>query len=135
MNERRTSDTGRLIRLGLHEVSKRFRGIAALTDVTLDARAGEILGFIGPNGAGKTTLFDVISGFTRPDRGRILLGEGTDAVDVGRTHAAALVLEGPPLMVDLQAVEHGRRLDERSARRPRPKGLVMLFTSLRPTRL
>ncbi|MFM7224367.1 MAG: MFS transporter, partial [Actinomycetota bacterium] len=41
----------RPVRLGLVEVSKRFRGIAALTDVSLEARAGEILGFIGPNGA------------------------------------------------------------------------------------
>jgi len=77
------------VRLGLTEVSKRFRGIAALTEVTLDARAGEILGFIGPNGAGKTTLFDVISGFTRADSGRILLGEGSDAVDIGAKPPAA----------------------------------------------
>ena len=77
------------IRLGLDGVSKRFGGLAALTDVALQAHAGEILGFIGPNGAGKTTLFDVISGFLVADQGTIILGEGTDAVDVTKLSAAA----------------------------------------------
>jgi branched-chain amino acid transport system ATP-binding protein len=70
------------IRLSLDGVSKHFGGLAALTDVTYTASAGEIVGFIGPNGAGKTTMFDVISGFLTPDRGRIVLGEGDEAVDV-----------------------------------------------------
>jgi branched-chain amino acid transport system ATP-binding protein len=77
------------VRLGLSGVSKNFGGLAALRDVSLDATAGEIVGFMGPNGAGKTTLFDVISGFLVPDHGTIVLGEGTDAVDVSRLSAAA----------------------------------------------
>ena len=72
------------IRLGLDGVSKRFGGLAALTDVSLSAAAGEIVGIIGPNGAGKTTLFDAISGFTLADAGTIVLGEGDDAVDITR---------------------------------------------------
>jgi ABC-type branched-subunit amino acid transport system ATPase component/predicted MFS family arabinose efflux permease len=76
------------VRLELHGVSKRFGGLAALTDVTFDAHAGEIVGFMGPNGAGKTTLFDVISGFLAPDRGTIAIGEGDAAVDVTRLSAA-----------------------------------------------
>ena len=47
----------------------RFGGITALEDVSLETRAGEILGVIGPNGAGKTTLFNVICGFVRPQEG------------------------------------------------------------------
>jgi len=70
------------VRLGLQHVSKRFGGLAALADVSLHATAGEIVGFIGPNGAGKTTLFDAISGFIAPEEGIVILGEGTDAVDV-----------------------------------------------------
>ena len=70
------------VRLGLAGISKRFGGLAALTDVSLEATAGEIVGFIGPNGAGKTTLFDAISGFLEVDEGTIILGEGTDALDV-----------------------------------------------------
>jgi branched-chain amino acid transport system ATP-binding protein len=52
-------------------VSLRFGGLAALDDVWIDIPAGEIVGIIGPNGAGKTTLFECISGFYKPNRGRI----------------------------------------------------------------
>jgi branched-chain amino acid transport system ATP-binding protein len=55
------------------DVSVRFGGVSALSDVTIDARAGEVLGVIGPNGAGKTTLFDVLSGIRPPATGRIYL--------------------------------------------------------------
>jgi branched-chain amino acid transport system ATP-binding protein len=57
--------------LEVRELSVRFGGIAALDGVSLHAGHGEIVGIIGPNGAGKTTLFDVISGFLRPDAGRV----------------------------------------------------------------
>ena len=57
-----------------------FGGNAALDDVSLSARHREIVGIIGPNGAGKTTLFDVISGFLRPDTGRVELA-GVDVTD------------------------------------------------------
>jgi branched-chain amino acid transport system ATP-binding protein len=59
------------------DVSVRFGGIAALSGVALDARAGEVVGVIGPNGAGKTTLFDVLSGIRPPTSGRIFF-EGED---------------------------------------------------------
>ncbi|MGH2757964.1 MAG: MFS transporter [Actinomycetota bacterium] len=52
-------------------LSKRYGGIVAVDDVDLDLHDGEILGLIGPNGAGKTTLFDLISGFTPTNGGRI----------------------------------------------------------------
>lgn len=54
-------------------LSASYGGIRALDDVSLKLQSGHILGVIGPNGAGKTTLFDVISGFLKPDSGRILL--------------------------------------------------------------
>ncbi len=77
------------VRLSLTDVSKRFGGLAALSDISLDAAGGEIVGFIGPNGAGKTTLFDVISGFLVPDRGTVVLGEGGDAVNISRLSPSA----------------------------------------------
>jgi ABC-type branched-subunit amino acid transport system ATPase component/MFS family permease len=60
--------------LQVMDVRVRFGGIQAVGGVSLLAAPGEIVGIIGPNGAGKTTLFDLISGFTRADAGRVMLG-------------------------------------------------------------
>jgi branched-chain amino acid transport system ATP-binding protein len=82
-HERETDEPSeRAIRLTLDAVTKRFGGLTALSGVSLSATGGEIVGFIGPNGAGKTTLFDTISGFTLPDSGTIIAGEGDEAVDI-----------------------------------------------------
>ncbi|MGZ4760370.1 MAG: ABC transporter ATP-binding protein, partial [Acidimicrobiales bacterium] len=56
------------------DLTVRFGGIQAVGGVSLTVAPGEIVGIIGPNGAGKTTLFDLISGFTRADTGRVLIG-------------------------------------------------------------
>ena len=69
--------------LGCVEIKKAFRGLQALAGVTLDVRAGEILGLIGPNGSGKSTLINVVSGYYRVDGGQILL----DGQDIARVHA------------------------------------------------
>src|SRR5512135_2483267 len=58
--------------LEVRDVTKRFGGLQALSDVTFDLSAGEILGLIGPNGAGKTTLFNVINGVYAPQKGRVI---------------------------------------------------------------
>jgi branched-chain amino acid transport system ATP-binding protein len=57
--------------LGLSSVSKSFRGLQAISNVSLSINAKEILGLIGPNGAGKTTIFNLITGFLRPDSGNM----------------------------------------------------------------
>lgn len=57
---------------GLH---KRFGGLRAVTDVSLDVHIGEIHAVIGPNGAGKSTLINLLSGELLPDQGRVQLGE------------------------------------------------------------
>ncbi len=57
--------------LQVQGIAKRFGGLAALGDVTLDVRAGEIRGLIGPNGSGKSTFFNVVSGMLPADAGTI----------------------------------------------------------------
>jgi ABC-type branched-subunit amino acid transport system ATPase component len=52
-------------------LTKRFRGLVALDDITLTLAPGEIVGLIGPNGAGKTTLVNVITGVHKADAGEI----------------------------------------------------------------
>jgi branched-chain amino acid transport system permease protein len=52
-------------------VAKYFGGVHALEDVSLDIRAGELIGLVGPNGSGKTTLVNLLSAATRPTKGTI----------------------------------------------------------------
>jgi branched-chain amino acid transport system ATP-binding protein len=54
-------------------LTKRFGGVVANHQVSFTVGPGELVGVIGPNGAGKSTLFDLITGVTRPDLGRVLL--------------------------------------------------------------
>jgi branched-chain amino acid transport system ATP-binding protein len=56
----------------LKSISKRFGGVVATDDITLEVRRGEVHALIGPNGAGKTTLIGQISGSVATDRGEIL---------------------------------------------------------------
>jgi ABC-2 type transport system ATP-binding protein len=60
--------------LVVQHLHKRYGGIAALIDVSLTARPGEVLGLIGPNGAGKTTLFECIAGVLPADAGTVIAG-------------------------------------------------------------
>ncbi len=59
--------------LEVRGVSKKFGGIRAVHDASLDVGAGEVHALIGPNGAGKTTLFNLVSGLYAPDQGTIRL--------------------------------------------------------------
>lgn len=62
------------ILLKTENVTKRFGGLSALSEVAIQIQKGERVGLIGPNGSGKTTLFNCISGFHKPEAGRVFLG-------------------------------------------------------------
>jgi branched-chain amino acid transport system ATP-binding protein len=55
-------------------ISKRFGGLLAVSEASLEVQPGRITALIGPNGAGKTTLFAIMSGFLGPDRGSVRFG-------------------------------------------------------------
>jgi len=57
--------------LSVRNITRRFGGIVAIDEVSLDVERGQIVGLIGPNGAGKTTLFNVITRLYRPDSGEL----------------------------------------------------------------
>lgn len=67
--------------LEVRSVTKRFGGLVALSDINLRVQAGEIVGLVGPNGSGKSTLFGVISGFLKPEAGRVFF-LGKDITDL-----------------------------------------------------
>src|ERR1700749_41696 len=76
--------------LVVESVSKRFGGVTAVQDVSLEVPRGAILSIIGPNGAGKTSLLNMISGFYKPDTGRVLL----DGLDITQKKPSAIAALG-----------------------------------------
>ena len=77
------------VQLSVDNVAKSFGGVRAVEAVSLEVRKGEILSVIGPNGAGKTSLLNMVSGFYRPDRGRITF-EGVDITSFAPSRIAEL---------------------------------------------
>jgi branched-chain amino acid transport system ATP-binding protein len=76
--------------LQVEALTKRFGGVAAISEVTLTFQTGSLTAIIGPNGAGKSTFFNLISGALSPDLGRILL----DGVDITHDGRARIVRRG-----------------------------------------
>ena len=80
--------------LSVENLSRSFGGIKANDDISFNVDQGSILGIIGPNGAGKSTLFDLITGYTKADTGKVkffeknIFGLSPDKISnlgVGRT--------------------------------------------------
>ncbi len=76
--------------LTVSNLTKRFGGLVANNEVSLEVNQGEIVGLIGPNGAGKTTLFNCISGFYKLDGGSVVF----DGRDITRFGADRVCREG-----------------------------------------
>jgi branched-chain amino acid transport system ATP-binding protein len=75
----------------IENITKRFRGLVAINDVSLAVPAGSICSLIGPNGAGKSTLFNLITGYLPPSEGRIFFqGRRIDGVATTRIAQAGI---------------------------------------------
>ena len=61
--------------LSVQNITKKFGGLKAITNVSLDLLPGQISSLIGPNGAGKTTFFNCLTGIYKPDEGKIFLNQ------------------------------------------------------------
>jgi branched-chain amino acid transport system ATP-binding protein len=85
--------------LDVTTVSRRFGGVSAVVDMSVQVHDGELVSIIGPNGAGKTTLFNLIGGQDRPDSGTIRM-DGVDAAGLGPERMAELGLA--------RTFQHGR---------------------------
>jgi neutral amino acid transport system ATP-binding protein len=75
--------------LQVEGISKHFGGLKAVDDCTLNVEQGSITALIGPNGSGKTTLFNVITGFLRATKGRVLF-EGREITNLSEDRIANL---------------------------------------------
>jgi urea transport system ATP-binding protein len=98
--------------LYLEDVTVRFDGFRALNALTMHIDVGELRCIIGPNGAGKTTMMDIITGKTRPDAGRVFLGQTLDLTrlkepaiamaGIGRKFQKPTVFENHPVWENLE---------------------------------
>jgi len=68
------------VQVSVQHVTKRFKDVVAVDDVSLDIERGSFVSLLGPSGCGKTTLLRVIVGLEHPDHGRVLIG-GVDMTD------------------------------------------------------
>jgi ABC-type branched-subunit amino acid transport system ATPase component len=95
--------------LAASDITVRFGGLTALSEVSIEVPPGTIVGLVGPNGAGKSTLFAVLSGLLRPATGRVHL-RGNDVTNatpqVRARQGLARTFQQPELFMGLTVREH-----------------------------
>jgi ABC-type branched-subunit amino acid transport system ATPase component len=92
-----------------NDVTVRFGGLTALSEVSLEVAPGSVVGLVGPNGAGKSTLLAVLSGLLRPQTGKVWLrGEDVTNGSVRSRSARGLArtFQQPELFMGLTVREH-----------------------------
>ena len=83
-----------MLAIDLQNLTKRYRQVTAVRDLTLQVAPGEVVAFLGPNGAGKTTTIDMILGLARPDTGSVQVYGTTPAAAIARGDVAAVMQTG-----------------------------------------
>ena len=97
----------------LEGLGKTFGAYAAVSDLNLEVKPGEIFGFLGPNGAGKTTTVKMMTGLLRPTAGRVLVGGRDMALDpIAAKRAMGLVPDEPFVYPKLTGAEYLRFIGE-----------------------
>jgi len=113
--------------LRVNDLSRQFRGLVAVSGVSLTIAAGTRFGIIGPNGAGKTTLFNLLSGELRPSSGTVeLLGRDVTrmrparrtALGLGRTFQISRIFADLTVGENLTLALHGSRRSKLGMIRP-----------------
>ena len=92
--------------LRYRHVSYAYGEVAALDDVSFDAREGEIVGLIGENGAGKSTALRLLMGFLTPDRGEVLLSGRRISSRRMEQHPVSYIPDTPVFYEELSVLEH-----------------------------
>jgi ABC-type sugar transport system ATPase subunit len=95
--------------LRVEHVSKRFGPVTALRDINLRLGKGEVLGLLGDNGAGKSTLIKILSGFQKPDEGRLVVKNDElelRSVDHARSLGIDCVYQDLALVNELDVVQN-----------------------------
>ncbi len=118
--------------LSVENLSRSFGGIKANDNISFEVEQGSILGIIGPNGAGKSTLFDLITGYTKADNGKIkffeknIFGLSPDKISnlgVGRTFQKLKPFADQTL---LENVMIGAFVKEQNIKKARDKALEII---------
>ena len=95
--------------VSIERVSKLYGSIAAVRDVTLHVRSGEVLGLLGPNGSGKTTLLRMLTGYLSPTSGRLTVaGYDTERQRMDARRRIGYVPEALPLYAHMRVREFWR---------------------------
>jgi branched-chain amino acid transport system ATP-binding protein len=118
--------------LTVENLSRAFGGIKANENISFEVEEGHVLGVIGPNGAGKSTLFDLITGYTKPDNGKIffenknifgLKPDKISSLGIGRTFQKLKPFADQTL---LENVMIGAFVKENNIKKARDKALEII---------
>ena len=89
------------------DLTKTYGNFVAVQDVTFTVKQGEVVGLLGPNGAGKTTIMRMLTGFTPPSKGQILIGDFDMARDpLDARQLIGYLPERVPLYTDMTVLEY-----------------------------